>query len=680
MAGVPATNGGFRKRTQGGMERRTAMEAAMTTSALALAALFPAATESDWRAQVDKVLKGADFGKKLTHRTADGIVIQPLYPKAEGQLVPRARTGAWSIVQPIDLPDIDAANAQALSDLEGGADGLSLVLAGSRGARGAGLVIDSMADLDRVLEGVRADWIGLRLEAAPWNGRIMAALVAALIEKRGHDPRELSIDFGLQPIDDLATTGQSPAPMPAMMARVGEVVASLRQRGYAGAFIRCDGRTVQEAGASEAQELGYLLASAAGYLRGLAPHGISASHLRDAVSFTLVADTDQFLTIAKFRALRLLWARVQDACGLAPAPAKIHGETAWRAMTKRDPHTNMLRVTVGVFSAGIGGADSVTALPFTRAIGLPDAFARRVARNIQLVLLEESNLAKVADPAAGSGGIEALTEALCEKAWAEFQQIEREGGIVSSLEKGALQARIASAAQVTEKAVATRKQPITGTSEFPHIAETPVAVLDMPVPAAKWQERTRLPGPRVDFDGIVRHFAAGEPRGQFAPPPQEGTRCGPLPSARLAEPFEALRDASDAALAASGARPKMFLATLGRVADFTARAMFAKNFFEAGGIEAPLHDGFADNGSTDLVALTEAFKKSGAGMACICSSDAIYAEEAADAALALTQSGAKKVYLAGRPGDLEPALRGAGVGEFIYAGCDALAVLKNAQA
>ncbi|MGL5736041.1 MAG: methylmalonyl-CoA mutase family protein [Beijerinckiaceae bacterium] len=650
------------------------------TSTLALASLFPSATESDWRSQVDRVLKGADFERKLVNRTADGISIKPLYPKADAAPLTREGQGGWGIVQTLEIPDTAIANAQALDDLEGGADGLTLVMAGARSARGAGLVVETIGDLDRILEGVRLDLIRLRLDSAPWAGRVMAAMLVALAEKRGLAPETLTVDFGLQPIDDLATTGEAPALMDTMLGRVAEVIEAVDRRAFGGRILRCDGRVPHEAGASEAQELAYVLASGVAYLRGLSSQGIALTRIRDAISFVLVADTDQFLTIAKFRALRLLWARVLDACGLDTRPALIHGETAWRSMTKRDPHTNMLRTTIGVFASGIGGADSITALPFTRAIGLPDPFARRVARNMQLVLLEESNLAKVADPSAGAGGIEALTDALCEKAWAEFQQIEREGGMIAALEKGNFQTRLAQMAVATAKAVASRKQPITGTSEFPNLTENAPSVLAFDMAPARTAERARLPGPRIDFDGMVLHFAKGGRRGQFAPSPQQGARCTPLPSHRIAEPFEALRDASDAVREKTGARPKIFLAMLGRIADFTARAMFAKNFFEAGGIEAPLHDGFAEDGGTNLIALTDAFKASGAAMACICSSDDLYAREAADAALALMQSGAKKVYLAGRPGELEAALRAAGVSEFVYAGCDVLAVLTAAKA
>ena len=280
------------------------------------------------------------------------------------------------------------------------------------------------------------------------------------------------------------------------------------------------------------------------------------------IFFRLAADADQFLTMAKFRSLRKLWARVEQACGLAPRAAFISAETAWRMMTKRDPWVNLLRATMAVFAAGLGGADSVTVLPFTAALGLPDRFARRLARNTQLILLQESNLAKVGDPAAGSGGIEAITDELCRAAWAAFQEIEAAGGIASALERGLLQERVATVRAKREQAVARRRDAITGTSEFPHLAETPVSVADVaPLSVPAYPATIRFPA---------------------------------LQAVRLAAPFEQLRDAADAMLARSGARPKIFLANLGRLAEFTARATFARNFFEAGGIEALTNEGFAD--------------------------------------------------------------------------------------
>jgi methylmalonyl-CoA mutase len=314
-------------------------------------------------------------------------------------------------------------------------------------------------------------------------------------------------------------------------------------------------------------------------------------------------------------------------------------------MTWRDPYVNILRSTVAVFAAGIGGADAITVLPFTAAIGLPDRFARRVARNTQLILLEESNLARVTDPTAGSGGIEDLTQQLCRAAWSLFQEIEQTGGVPAALEQGRIQDKVAATRAEREKNVARRKDALTGTSEFPNIHETAVHVENI----------------------------APQPNPLSAGGEREHTAFTALSRIRLAEPFEQLRDASDRALAANGARPKVFLANLGKLSDFTARTLFARNFFEAGGIEAVSNDGFASRDN-----MIAAFQASGAKLVCLCSSDQVYAAEAVDAARALKSAGAVHIYLAGRPGEMKRALKGAGVQDFIYVGCDVLATLRAA--
>jgi methylmalonyl-CoA mutase len=318
-----------------------------------------------------------------------------------------------------------------------------------------------------------------------------------------------------------------------------------------------------------------------------------------------------------------------------------HAVTSAAMMAARDPWVNMLRTTLACFAAGVGGADAVTVLPFTQARGLPDRFARRVGRNTQLILLEESHLAKVADPAAGAGGIEDLTDKLCVAAWAQFQEIEQAGGIFAALETGFIQGKVATVRAERQAAIARRKDALTGVSEYPNLKEASVEVLDI-APVA-------LPG--------------GGPAVVSA---------APLPAIRLAAPFETLRDASDRMLVSSGARPNVFLACLGTAADFTARASFAANLFEAGGIEAVL----SPPEMTDLAA---AFLASGAKLACIASSDAVYAREAAETAQALKEAGATHIYLAGRPGELEAVLRAAGVQSFIYAGGDVLATLTAAH-
>ncbi|AMJ63387.1 methylmalonyl-CoA mutase [Bosea sp. PAMC 26642] len=616
---------------------------------------FPQPDMAQWRAAVDKVLKGGDFEKRLVSRSADGIRIEPLYPAASPARRPsRDTSGRWDVCARIDHPEPEQARELALADLEGGATALVLSFAGARAARGFGLVADDVASLETALDGIMLDLIRLRLDPAP-RGHANALMLAALVETRGVAPSLTSIDFGLDPIGVLASDGSLPAPWPEIGRRLAETIRHLKTRGFAGPFVTADARPWHEAGASEAQELGSVLATAIAYLRTLEAQGMALAEARDAISFVLVADTDEFMTIAKFRAARLLWERVQVACGLEPAPMVLNAETAWRAMTRRDPWVNMLRGTIATFSAGIGGTDSLTVLPFTAALGLPDSFARRVARNTQLVLLEEAQLARVADPAAGAGGFEALTQALCEQAWSKLQDLEREAGdglpgIVAALANGHVQAGLGRERDLRAKVVATRREPLTGTSEFPNLKEADVAVLAVePVaPVAR------------DDAGISA--------------PASGLRLEPLPSWRLAEAFEALRDKADAA----DERPTVFLATLGPVADFSARAGFARNLFEAGGLSAPSTDGFARDGATDIAALVSAYQASGARLACLCGSDAGYEAEAIAVAEALAAGGAT-VWLAGRPGDLEVRLREAGVGTFIQAGCDAVVVLTEAQ-
>ena len=195
------------------------------------------------------------------------------------------------------------------------------------------------------------------------------------------------------------------------------------------------------------------------------------------IGFSLSVDQDQFVSMAKIRAMRKLWAKAQEACSIAPSPAIIHAETSYRMMTRNDPETNILRTTIAGFAAAAGGADSISILPYTIAHGLPDQFARRVARNTLLVMAGESHIDFVADPAAGSGGIEALTDALCEAAWGEFQRIEKDGGILTGLAEGKLQARIAGARNVRADAYRKGKRALVGTTIYPLKSERPVATL-----------------------------------------------------------------------------------------------------------------------------------------------------------------------------------------------------------
>src|ERR1700756_4139072 len=540
----------------------------MTTSTedLRLAADFAPATQEDWRKLVDGVLKGAPF-EKLVGKTYDGIRIEPIYSRAGGAapIAGRAAAAPWQIMQRIDHPDAAEANAQALHDLENGATGLTLVFAGANGAHGFGLDPSPEA-IEKILDGVFLDaGIALDLQIGP-QSRMAAIHVAELVKRKGFSPAACDIRFGLDPLGACAVWGSSPYSWPEIVPAVTSAVRGLAGMGFKSPIVAADGRVVHDAGGSEAQELAFALAAGVAYLRAIEQSGIAIDAAQGMIYTRLTADADQFLTLAKFRAMRLLWARTEQACGLTPRPLFIAADTSWRMLTQRDPYVNMLRATMATFSAGLGGANAITVLPHTLARGLSDPFARRVARNTQLVLLEESNLAKVSDPAAGAGGIESLTKELCETAWSLFQDIEKAGGAFPALQKGLVQSKVAATRKAREVNIAKRRDVLTGASEFPNLHESDIAVLDA--------EPIVLP-------------AYGEAKFKF----------DPLPPIRLAAPFERLRDQSDAIRKKSGKRPRVFLANLGTAADFTARATFAKSFFETGGIEAIDSEGFSDVGA-----------------------------------------------------------------------------------
>ena len=607
-----------------------------------LAGDFEQADETQWRALVDKALKGADFEKRLVSRTQDHISLQPLYQQNRaGKVIAGANSAQpWYIAQRMDHPDPDQANIQALEDLENGANVLTVVGKGSTRAADFGLDLASTDSIKRALSNVALSMIALRFEHGD-SGIASAGIVAQSIAEQGEEAAKLSINFGLDPIGSLLRTGQLEADWDVAGSGLAKTVDELRGRGFKSPTVNCDTRVVHDAGGSEAQELAVALATGVTYLRALSNAGLSLNDARSCLSWTMAVDADQFLSIAKLRALRLLWARVEEASGLGVEPIEIHAETAWRIMSRRDPAVNMLRTTMATAAASIGGADSISVLPFTLPLGLPNAFARRIARNTQTILSEESNLWRVTDPAAGAGAYETVTQELCETAWSEFQQIEREGGVVDSFKSGALQTRIADVQRARSKHVATRKIALTGTSEFPNLDEADESVLDVsPVAAA----------PAIGGDSIA----------------------SPLPCLRLSEPFEEMRDAADAATAKAGARPAVFLANLGSLADHGARATWIGNLLAAGGIATIGSDGFTN--SSDV---GQAFGNSGASVACICGNDESYGELAEAVASLLKTAGAKSVLLAGKPGESEGELRAAGVDMFLHVGIDVVASLNS---
>ncbi|MFC9508366.1 methylmalonyl-CoA mutase family protein [Streptomyces sp. NPDC057002] len=585
---------------------------------LELAGEFPDVPHEQWQRLVAGVLRksgkdveGAEAEEALSTALEDGLRTRPLYtardaapepglpgfaPFVRGGRAEGNTVGGWDVRQRHAVAD----NATVLADLENGVTSLWLT-AGEDGI--------PVPSLGKVLDGVYLDLAPVVLDAGRETEPAARELLR-LYGERGVARDAARGNLGADPLGHEARTGQGydVAPVADLARLCAGEYPGLRA-------LTVDALPYHEAGGSAAQELGCSLATAVAYLRELTEAGLSVEQACAQMEFRYAATADQFLTIAKLRAARRLWARVAEACGAPRAGAQLqHVVTSPVMMTRRDPWVNMLRTTIATLAAGAGGADSVTVLPFDHALGLPDAFARRIARNTSTILIEESHLSRVIDPAGGSWYVERLTDELAHAGWEFFRRIERLGGQAAALRSGDLGQDLADTWAARSGKLAKRREPITGVSEFPHIAEKPVV---------------RKPAP--------------EPR------------SGGLPRVRRDEAYEALRARSDAHLVATGSRPRIFLAAIGPAAAHTARLTFASNLFQAGGIE-PVTEG--------------TFEESGASEAVLCSSDALYEERAEAVAGRLKAAGAAQVFLAGRPGN-HP-----GVDSYVFAGCDAVAVLS----
>ena len=583
---------------------------------LSLAAEFPDATHEQWQHLVEGVLRksgkdvsGAAAEEALSTALEDGLRTRPLFtardavpdpglpgfaPFVRGSRPEGNTAGGWDLRQ----RHTTVADGVALADLENGVTSLWLVVGEG------GIPISS---LGRVLDGVYLDLAPVALDAGA-DVEAAARVLLRLYEERGVAKEAARGNLGGDPLGHEARTGKSSAfaPVAALARLCAEEYPGLRA-------LTVDALPYHEAGGSAAQELGASLATGVAYLRELTEAGLTVEQACAQLEFRYAATADQFLTIAKLRAARRLWARVTEVCG-APSAQVQHAVTSPVMMTRRDPWVNMLRTTVATLAAGVGGADAVTVLPFDHALGLPDAFARRIARNTSTILIEESHLARVIDPAGGSWYVESLTDELARVGWEFFQRIEQAGGQAAVLRSGQLRQDLADTWEARTGKLAGRREPVTGVSEFPHLSEPPV-------------EREPAPEPR----------------------------SGGLPRVRRDEAYEVLRARSDAHLAATGSRPRIFLAALGPAAAHTARLTFASNLFQAGGIEPVTEGTFEESGATEV---------------CVCSSDAVYEEQAGTVAAGFRSAGATHVFLAGRPGQYTD------VDSYVFAGCDAVAVLS----
>jgi methylmalonyl-CoA mutase len=682
---------------------------------------FPSVGYDKWRELVDQSLAGAPFEKKLVSRTYEGLRIEPLYsgrdesseqdPFGFPGFASRVRGGStlgsvqsgWDLRQEFTDPCLTASNKAILADLNGGVTSVHLCLdhAARRGldpdavlstkwvGRG-GVMVYCVEDLDAVLSNVQVDLISVAFDAGA-AFLPAATTLMALWKRRGVSPQDANGAFNADPLAELAREGQLPTTAEHALTQLSDLAKWTSQHYPKVTAVGVDSSPYHNAGANAAQDIAFSVATGIEYLRAMTVAGMDVDAAAKQILFRISLGTQHFQGIAKLRAARWVWARVLEASG-GPDDAlamRLHTRTSNRVLTRHAPYVNLLRNSVAVFAAGIGGADAITSVPFDVMIGLPNGFSRRIARNTALVLQDESHLHRVIDPAGGSWFLDQLTEDLANKSWEIFQETERQGGMLAALASGWIASEIETVESARAKDIAFRKRGITGVSEFASAGEEPV-VRDPPdVKALGEEAATRVRGIRsASHDSLS--LSSGEASVSAAiTAGQNGATLGQIARGlgfhdgatasikaieprHLAAPFERLRDACDAWQTTHGHPPRVFLSNIGPASHYSGRANWSTNFFEAGGFDVIGSEGFED-----ADAAVAAFKKSEAPIAVICSSDKLYPQVVPLAAAKLKEAGARSVVLAGNPGDHEEEWRAAGVDRFIFIRCDVLKTLQT---
>ena len=600
---------------------------------------FPPVSTSEWKEKVIADLKGADFDKKLVWKTKEGFNVQPMYrsENLEGINVetlpdefPFVRgikaDNVWLVRQDIDTKDAKAANAKARDILNKGVDSL-------------GFKIDKQqldkAYIAALLDGIHADCIELNFDVCGGKALELVGLLADYFAEKGYDLSALRGSINLDPLNAMLRRGKKLS-AEQVAGKVAQMVeAGKRLPAYK--VVCVNAVSLNNAGASCSQELGYALAWGAQYLDMLTDAGLSVDEAAKAIKFNFGVGGNYFMEIAKFRAARMLWAMMVKAyepkCDCA-AKMHIHAETSLFNKTVFDAHVNLLRTETEAMSAAIAGVDSLTVRPFDVTYKPSDDFSERIARNQQLLLKEESHFDKVTDPAAGSYYIENLTANIADQAWKRLLDIEENGGFFAAVESGRVQTDMKATAEARLKAVSTRREVLLGTNQYPNFNE-------------------------VAGDKIVESACC--------------CQCGctaeagldTLPHVRAAQEFEALRLETER----SGRRPKAFMLTIGNLAMRLARAQFSCNFFACAGYEVIDNLGFET--VEDGVA---AARKAGADIIVLCSSDDEYAE-LAPAAYKTIGDGKEIFVVAGAPACMED-LQKLGIEHFIHVRVNVLETLK----
>jgi methylmalonyl-CoA mutase len=532
-------------------------------------------------------------------------------------------------------------------------------------------VCETLAELGKLLTDV--DLAHTRIAIDAGGNAAICALVMA------HAGSALRGTLGFDPLGTLARDGALPCDLATAQALLVELSRAAAETNPQLRAAEISTDAYHLAGANAVQELAYALATGLEYLRWQLAAGSSVAAASAQLGFRVQVASDLFMELAKLRALRLGWAKVVAAYGgdADAQSTRIHAVSSARSKTRRDPWVNMLRTTTEAFAAMVGGADAVTTRGFDAALGHSDDFARRIGRNVQVILNEEAHVTQVADAAGGSYYVEVLTDQLARAAWQLLQQIEARGGMGAALASGSIAQEIAEVEKLREAAIAKRSTAITGVSEFANLGEEPVVREAVQRPSAHEASHTTVQltaaGERVAAS--IAAARQGASVTQLTAALAAGTtpaRLTPLPVHHTADAYEALRDRSERHATSTGQAPGVFLCNLGAIPKHKARASFASGFLNAGGIMAQDNDGFAN-----VQEAVAAFLASKTESAVICGSDDQYAEWVPQLAAALRQSGARQIVVAGRPGDKQTEYEQAGVNLFIYMGVDVVSLLRQ---
>jgi methylmalonyl-CoA mutase len=696
---------------------------------------FPPTPYEEWRKAVDKILKGIPFEKRLLTKTYEQIELQPMYRQEDIKGLPyldnlpgfapylRSTTpsgcviNGWDIAQEITCSTPAAFNTALRIDLERGQNAVNIVLdrptlfgidadqAKVEDIGNGGLSISSFADLNQALEGINLENIPIFIQTTN-SALALTALLAAVVKQQGRSLNKVRGTIGMDPLGHLVSEGCLTCDLDTIYNVMAQLIEWSKINAPGLRAVTILGHPYHNGGASATQELAFALATAVEYIRAMQAHGLDVEDVAPHFSFSLSIGSNFFMEIARLRAARLLWSKIIKAFGGGQEAQKIrlHARTSAWNKTVYDQHVNLLRATTEAFSSIVGGCDSLHISPFDELLRVPDEFSRRIARNTHIVLREESHINKTVDPAGGSWYVESLTDSIARKTWSILQEVEKQGGMASSLTAGWPQAQVAAISSRRAANIAKRKDIFVGTNMYPNLKES----LIKPMPVDMWSlQRERIETLRITratqdtnrkkaaldklaaaatascdrVETAIQAVIAGASIGEItqAALVKNDANIGPKITAinteRGAKAFEMLRQVTESFAVHTGRRPQVFLATMGPLNQHKGRADFATAFLGVGGFETIYPAGFR---TSDEAA--EAAIASKAEAVVICSTDATYPEIVPELAQKLKKANPQLFLLvAGYPADYVEAFKAAGVDDFIHLTADCQRLLTTLQ-